>query len=150
VRKKRIRRELAALGHEPFEPTDEQRKMVQVYVFNGLEPDRIAQLMGLHLDQLVYHFKDELELSEDQLVGFAAGRMFYLAGQNLDLGVSLRAASHIVQARSRRWRIPKDEPIDPAEGQKRISKMSLDDVENELADLEQRRRASVSTPGEES
>jgi hypothetical protein len=151
VRKKRIRKELAALGHEPFEPTDQLREMVKIYVWNGVDEKRIAQLLGIPYDVLVYHFAAELEYSEDQLLGFAASRMFWLASQNQDLGVALRANQHIVQARSRRWRIPKESPEDPGAGdQKRIGKMSLSEVEQELAELDKRRRAASSAPGEES
>lgn len=150
MRKKRIRRELAALGHEPFTPTKEQRQMVQVYNWNGVPHERIAMLMGISLEELVYHFAAELELGDDQLLGFAASRIFYLAGQNADMGVALRASQHIAQAKSRRWRIPKEAPDDgSSSGQKRIGSMSLDEVEDELAEMEQRRRAAASAPGEE-
>lgn len=150
MRKKRIRRELAALGHEPFQPTKEQREMVQVYQWNGVPHDRIAMLLGISLEELLYHFQAELDLGEDQLLGFAASRIFYLAGQNADLGVALRASQHIAQAKSRRWRIPKEAPDDgSSSGTKRIGKMSLDEVEAELAEMDARRRAATSAPDEE-
>lgn len=150
MREKRKRRELAALGHPPFKPTKEQREMVQVYQWNGVPHERIALLLGISYDELVYHFAAELELGEDQLLGFAASRIFYLAGQNADLGVSLRAAQHIAQAKSRRWRIPKEMPDDgSSSGPKRIKDMSLQEVEDELAQMDQRRRASSPAPDEE-
>jgi len=152
MREKRKRRELAVLqpDREPFKPTDEQREQVKIYKWNGLGEERIAALLGLTLDELRYHFAAEMEYSEDQLLGFAASRIFYLAGQNQDLGVALRASQHIAMAKSRRWRIPKEGPEDPGAGDhKRLSSMSLDDVEQELADMERRRGAQVSTPPSE-
>lgn len=149
MKRKRARAELVALGHTPFEPTDEQRKQVRIHTFNGLSEERIAALLGITLEELVYHFASELEYSEDEIIGFCAERMVYLAGQNVDLGVSLRASQHVLQARSKRWRIPKDENAALEGGQKRIGKMTLNEVEQELAKMDERRRAAASAPDTE-
>lgn len=147
----RKRRELVALGHtKPFKPTDEQRQMVKVYHFNGLGEDRIADLLGISHDELIYHFAAELEYGKDELLGFATGRMFFLAGQNMDLGVALRANQHILQANMKRWRIPKDGEDPGDRGQRRLSRMSLSEVEEELARLDERRRKAASASSQES
>ena len=137
MRHRTIRRQLAALGCPPFEPTDEQRFQVRVLAFNGVEAERIAEILEMRLIELQWHFRRELDLSEDVFLAQAAATVIELAQQRNDLGVALRAASTMLATRSARWREPK--AVEAEEG-KPVELMSLTDVDRAIADLERRRR----------
>lgn len=131
MRKRRMRRELQALGERTFDPTDDQRQWVKVYRFNGLSESRIAALMGISIESLRYHFQREMDYSRDELLGHAAGRMLHLASQNLHLGVAYKANELILQSRLREWRIPKDDSQDPQD--KSLESMSIAELQRELS-----------------
>jgi hypothetical protein len=132
-------RELAALGCPPFAPTDEQRFQVRVLAFNGVPHERIAEIMELRPIELVYHFRRELDLSEDVFLAQATAAIVELATQRNDLGIAFKANELMLRTRSSRWREPK-EAVDSAP---RLEDMSLTQVEAEIAKLEQRRRAAA-------
>lgn len=142
------RRDLVLVPSTPWAPSEEQRKQVRAFVFNGLSEERIASILGITVDELEYHFAAELEFTEDIWGGFATERMMFLASQNENLGVAYRATRDILQTRQKRWRIPKDEPVMQG-GARRIGKMSLNEVEQELAEMDKRRRAAASAPDTE-
>lgn len=141
MREKRIRQELAALGYEPFEPTDLQRDMVEMYVLNGLSEDRIAAALGISITELRYHFHREMNYSRDQLLAQAAGRMVALANQTSDLGVAFRANQLMLQANVKSWRVPSADAPDRED--KPVERMTLAEVEEELARLDAIRSEAV-------
>ena len=141
------RRDLTVVPSTPYTPSDEQRKQVRAFVFNGLSEERIAALLGITVDELEYHFPAELEFTEDVWLGFAAERMMFLASQNENLGVAYRATNQLLETRSKRWRVPKED--NPNDGRRAINKMALSDVEQELARMDKRRRAAASAPDTE-
>lgn len=138
MRERTIRRTLLALGCEPFTPTEDQRELVRVLSFNGVERDRIAEILELRPIELAYHFRRELDLSEDYYLAQAASTVIELAKQRSDLGVALRASEAMLRARSSRWREPR--AIDPGDEGRPIETMSLIEVDHAIAELERRRR----------
>lgn len=141
------RRDLTVVPREPYRPSDEQRQQVRAFVFNGLSEERIAQLLGITVDELEYHFAGELEFTEDVWLGFAAERMMFLASQTDNLGVAYRATNKLLETRLKRWRVPKEDQ--PDSGKRRIARMSLNEVEQELARMDKRRRAAAPAPDTE-
>lgn len=136
MRKRRMMRELAALGHAPFTPSDEMRQMVKILVVNDTPHERIATILEISLIELQYHFAKELELAKDELLAISAARMIELARQKLDLGVAFRANELILKTRSKAWRIPAEEAVDG----KPIESMSLTEVDQAIERLERERR----------
>ena len=130
MRYRQAKRALVALGYEPFTPTDEQRHMVRIFTFNGMEPARIAMHLSITEVELKAHFWKELELSNEAFLGESASSMVELARQRHDLGVALRANEAILKTRLKIWREPKQE----AESllHKKIDNMSLEEVQREL------------------
>ncbi len=131
-----MRRELAALGHDPFDPSDEQRRLCRVLALNDTPHERIAHILEITLVQLQYFFARELDLSKDAILAIAAQNMLDLSNQRLDLGVALRANELVLKTRSKSWRIPTDE----AEQGKPVERMNLAEVDDAIARLERQRR----------
>jgi hypothetical protein len=148
VRKRTRMRMLAALGKQPFEPTELQREYVRTLAFNDVPHERIAQILELDLIELQFHFQRELELSNDILSASAAKNMLDLAHQREDLGVAFRANELILRSRVKAWREPK-QAEDKGEPMARISDMGLDEVERRIAELERRRARASATDAEE-
>ena len=48
-------------GRKPFQPTEEQRKMVRVMVAGGIGQREIAPVLGIDRNTLMRHFRDELD-----------------------------------------------------------------------------------------
>lgn len=136
MRAKAMRRQLVALGCPPYTPTEEQRELVRVLAFNGCDHERIAAILEVRLIELQYHFRRELELSEDYILAVSAQAVRELAAQRNDLGVALRANQLMLQSRSRRWRIPTEE----VDERKPVEAMSLIEVDRAIAELERRQR----------
>jgi hypothetical protein len=136
-------RELVALDCPPFEPTEDQREMVRVLAFNGVEHDRIAAVLEIRPIELAYHFRRELDLSEDIILAIATQAVRELAKQRTDLGVAFRANELMLRTRSPRWREPKVE----AAVNVRPEDMDLAQVEAAIARLE-RRLADAAGPAE--
>jgi hypothetical protein len=148
LRKKTVRRYLVASGRQPFEPTDELRKLVSVLVFNGTSEARIAEGLGLDLVELRYYFANELGYSTDRILAGASATIIELSKQRADLGVALKAASLMVQTRLSVWREPRPEaPKPPAEA--RIGSLTLDEVERELARLATGAAAAGAPPADD-
>lgn len=141
MREKRKRQELQALGYQPFEPTDAQRDMVRTLRFNGLGEERIAAIIGISVDELVYNFAVELEYSSDMIQAIAAQNVMRIAAMtDTETTAALKANALILQSRNKLWRVPKEEPT---EQRKAIEKMSLSELEAELEALDARRRAAA-------
>jgi hypothetical protein len=136
MRKRRMMRELVALGCPPFEPTEDQRELVRVLAFNGVAHDRIAAILEIRPIELTYWFSRELDLSEDYILAVAAQAVRELAKQRTDMGVALRANELMLKSRSAKWREPKTEPVLNV----RPEDMDLVQVETAIAQLERRRR----------
>jgi hypothetical protein len=141
-----MRRELVALGHPAFEPSEEQRRLCRVLALNDTPHERIAHILEITLPQLQYFFARELDLSKDAILAIAAQNMLDLSNQRNDLGVALRANELVLKTRSRSWRVPSDE----AQEGKPVERMSLTEVDEAIARLErQRRDAAASADAEE-
>jgi len=136
MRKKTMRRQLIALGHAPFEPTEDMRQLCRILVLNDTPHDRIATILEISLVQLQYFFAKELDLAKDAIVAVATQRMLDLANQTNDPGVAFRANELVLKTRSKSWRIPSDE----AEQGKPVERMSLTEVDEAIARLERQRR----------
>ena len=129
-----MRRMLVALGHDGFRPTDDQRQYVRVLALNRVPHERIARLLGITMIELQFSFSDELDLAEDEILAVAAANVLELAAQRTDLGVAYRANEMILKTRLAVWREPKQ--AEEQAGTKRISDMSLEEVEREIDRLE--------------
>lgn len=133
-----MERNLAALGYQPFVPTEEQRELCKVLAFNGVAHERIAEILEVAPLELVWHFRRELDLAEDYVLAKATSAMFALADQRNDLGVAFRANELMLRTRSARWREPK--AVEATDSVRRIEDMDLTQVEAAIAQLERRRR----------
>jgi hypothetical protein len=118
--------------------SDAERRLVSVLVFNDTPDERIAVILRRTLEDLRHTFARELNFAKDEIMARATTSILDAAAQRDELGVSLRANELILKTHSKAWREPKAEP-EPQ--QKRISEMTLADVEAEIARI-QRRRAT--------
>ena len=137
----RLRRELDALVGDVHEPTAALRTKVRLFAFNQTPVHTIARILDIPVMVLRYHYWRELEMTEHEVLAMCAGNLFALANQTQDLGVSLRANLSILSARSAVWREPK--AVDP-EGTTpalRADRLTLEQVEAELARLDMERGA---------
>jgi hypothetical protein len=137
-----IRRELAALGHPPHEPTDALRAQVRILTFNKVSAEAIALVLNIDLGVLRYWYSRELALSETEILAQAAANVLSLASQRTDLGVALRANELLLKTRSATWREPR--PAEPERAMDAVpaGTLSLKQVEAELARLDAPRSAN--------
>jgi hypothetical protein len=135
VRRRRIRRELIALGFPPHTPTDATRATVRIHAFNRMPEQTIADIIGVDLTVLRYWYGRELGFSEAEILATAAANMLELAAQRIDLGVAFRANETLLRTRLPAWREPK--PVEAGEtGEvKPAVNLTLKEVERELAKL---------------
>ena len=135
MRRKRIARELAALGHPAHQPSDEMRVKVRVLTFNRVPIDIIARIVGLDLLTLKYYYQHELELTDYEVSAAAAANIFELAAQRKDLGVALKANESIMRMKSPAWVTPVKDHTELIP----IESMTLADVDREIARLIRKR-----------
>lgn len=145
MRKRRVRRELAALGEDPFEPSEEQRSLVRTLALNDTPVERIAYILELSQVQVTYWFARELDLAKDAFITIATDRVIALIKQERDPGVALRASELLLKTRSRSWRVPSDE----AQEGKPVERMTLTEVDDAIARLERQRRDAAAAAHEE-
>lgn len=119
---------------EDWAPPPDMRRKVLMYVFNGVPPERIAAILGITPRQLRQHFAHELDNGEEELLAWCASNVVQLAAQQENPSVALQANSQMLQARKKNWRVPRGE-TPPEQPDKRISRMSLAEVEAELDKL---------------
>lgn len=136
MRRKRIRRELQALGLPPHEPTEETRHQVRLLAFNRTAEPIIAEILGIDVTVLRYWYAKELDHSEIQILAQAAANMIALAGQKADLGVAFRANELILRTRLPAWREPKPIEADGTGVERPVIGLTLKEVERELARLQ--------------
>lgn len=136
-----MRRMLKVIHGTRFEPSDQQREMVRLLVFNEVPEARIAEIVECSPAELTYHFHRELNLSRDQLVAFFTRNVFELANQRVDLGVALKANELALRSHSKPWREPKDTPAPPPV-EARVETLSELEVDREIARLIERRAAA--------
>ena len=141
MRRKRIRRELTALGYRPFEPSEEQRRQVRILSFNNVPHERIATIMEIPLVILQYAFARDLDLATDSIVHTLTERMLELATQQRDPGVAFRATELVLKTRSKAWRIP----TDVTDHGKPVESMNLREVDEAIARLERERRDAAAS-----
>lgn len=137
MRRRRIRRELAALGHPDHIPTDALRMQVRMYAFNKIEHGTIARVLDIPVGVLEYFYWRELSLTEVEVIARATQNVLELASQRTDLGVALKANEGILRSRSPHWREPRAADPAPAEDLQnvRVERLTLAQVERALARL---------------
>jgi hypothetical protein len=136
MRRRTIRRELAALGYNPHTPSDRTRRTVQLMAFNKYPHEMIARYLGIEQTVLRYWYMHELDMTEAEVVAHATENIFRLADQREDDGIALRANELILRTRSPHWREPKaSEPEKPVEDLP-VETLTLDQVEKELARID--------------
>jgi hypothetical protein len=145
MRKKTQRKMIAVLTGETHTPNDGSRKLVVTLKLNDVTHDRIAACLGINRLTLEYFYSKELDFGVDAVLAHATERMLWLADQNTDLGVSLRATQALLAPRVKSWREPH---VDVTEGVGDISDLTLAQVEDAIARLERQRRAATATAGE--
>jgi hypothetical protein len=127
-------RELDALGLNQHEPTPYSRNRVRMHAFNRVAHEIIARILRIPVAALRYHYWEELELTEHEILALAAQNVLALANQTKDLNTALRANETLLRTRSPHWREPR--PLDPAPAElpaARLEHMTLEQVEAELA-----------------
>jgi len=135
MRRKRIRRELIALGFPPHNPTDATRATVRLHAFNRIPEQTIADILGVDLTVLRYWYGRELGYSEAEILATAAANMLELASQRVDLGVALRANEALLKTRLPAWREPKAAEAEKPDDSRPAIVLTLKEVERELARL---------------
>jgi hypothetical protein len=136
MKRRYAKRVLAVLHGQPFTATAEMRDLVKLLVFNGTPEARMATGLGLSIEELRYHFADELGYSQDRLLAESAARVIALMRQDKDPAIALNAAKMMLQTRLKAWRVPETE----AQEGKPVEAMTLIEVDRAIADLERRRR----------
>jgi hypothetical protein len=137
MRRKRIKRELAALGHPDHIPTDELRMQVRMYAFNKIEHGTIARVLDIPVGVLEYFYWRELSLTEVEVIARATQNVLELASQRTDLGVALKANEQLLRTRSPHWREPRAAEPPPTDDLQnlRVERLTLAQVERALARL---------------
>jgi hypothetical protein len=152
VQRKRIKRELAALGHPDHIPTDELRNRVRMYAFNKIEHDTIARVLDIDVGVLRYFYWRELSLTDVEVVARATQNVLELAMQRTDLGVALKANELVLKTRSALWREPRaaEPPVSDDMAGVRVERLTLEQVERALARIgsEALREGEPDLPGE--
>jgi hypothetical protein len=145
MREKMKRRMLTVLTGEHYSPSDAHRKLVVTLKLNDVTHDRIAACLGCSRVALEYFYSKELDFGVDAVLAHATERMLYLANQDADLGVSLRATQALLAPRVKSWR---EAQVDVTESIGDISDLTLAKVEDAIARLERQRRAAHATAGQ--
>jgi hypothetical protein len=143
-----MRRMLTVIHGKRFIPSDQQREMVAILVFNETPIERIAAQVGCSMDELRYLFDRELNLSKDQLLAVFTRNIFDLANQRQDLGVALKASELLVKSRVKAFREPRDEPLPPPVLE-RIDTLNEDEVDREIQRVLGRQPAPGAADAEE-
>jgi AcrR family transcriptional regulator len=133
-----IRRNLIALGEQPFEPTDEQRATVRIMAFNERPLEDIAAQLDISVTALTWYFRNELRLSKDQVANMATRNLLALANQTEDLGIAYKVNELIARTRIPAWREPKETPAATNELAE-VDHLTLTEVEARLARIERTR-----------
>jgi hypothetical protein len=140
MRQKTIRRMLAVITGEGYSPTEAHRELVVLLKLNDVSHDRIATAVGISRLTLEYYYAKELDLGVTAIIAHCTKRMLWLANQNADLGVALKANAMVLQPRVKAWR---DASEDVSEGVGDISDKTLEQVEADIERLERQRRAAA-------
>ncbi|MET0653684.1 MAG: hypothetical protein ABWY63_14330 [Hyphomicrobiaceae bacterium] len=142
MRQRTIRRMLAVVTGENYRPSEADREVVVLLKMNDVSHERIAQAIGVNKLTLEYWYAKELDFGVDAILAHCAKRMIWLANQNQDLGVSLRANQALLQPRVKSWREPH---VDVLTSIGDISDQTLEQVEADIERLERQRRAATAT-----
>lgn len=86
-----------ANGRPPYEPTDKDRKMVEVLSGFGIPAEKIAHVVGVSLPTLHKHFPFELERGAATVEAKLAGNLLRLS--NGSDGTALKATIFALQTR---------------------------------------------------
>jgi hypothetical protein len=142
-----MRRMLTVIHGNRFVPSEPQREMVTLLVFNETPWERIALQVGCSMDELTYHFDRELNLSKDQLLAIFTRNIFDLANQRDDLGVALRA-NEMATRQVRAYQPPRQEPI-AAPVIERVESLTEDEVDREIKRILGRQAAAEPADAQE-
>lgn len=145
MRQGTIRKMLTVITGEQYSANASDRETVVLLKLNDVSHERIAQAIGISKITLEYYYAKELDLGVDAILAHCTKRMLWLANQNLDLGVSLRANQAFLNPRVKSWREP---IVDAAAGIGDISDLSLEQCEAAIERLERQRRASAASAAE--
>lgn len=98
------------MGRPAFQPTEQQRHLVQVLRANGVKVEMIAANLRIDLHTLHKHFRHELAAGKAQ-VDAALGTTIIRAGLNGDWRAALQWLARF--SSDDRWRLPRGD-ADPA------------------------------------
>ena len=71
-------------GPKPYEPSEEQRRLVKQWAAFGQTQEMTARKLGIDLKTLRKHFRDELDLGGAEATAAVAGALFKKATQKDD------------------------------------------------------------------
>ena len=97
---------LTVITGEAYVPSEAHREMVVILKLNDVSHDRIANAIGVSRLTLEYFYAKELDFGVTAIVAHCTKRMLWLANQNADLGVALKANAMVLQPRVKSWREP--------------------------------------------
>ena len=66
-------------GPAPWQPTDEERRLIEHYVSIGYTQEQIASLVGKTVDTLAKHCREELDLGALRVNAKIGGKLFQKA-----------------------------------------------------------------------
>ena len=69
-------------GRPAFVPTDEQKSFVKAMRMNGVQQDRVAEVLKIDPKTLRLHFRDELTLAKDRTDALVTGNLVRQALKN--------------------------------------------------------------------
>lgn len=136
ARRPTSRQMLEVLGYpKNFSPTDDMRRAVEVYRFNGYSASQIAGFVGLSEEETLYHFHYELGKGQADITGRLMDNILRVAETSKDAAV-LTLAFKIAQAKHPALRVPVDgsaPPLDP--DKKPVSQLTREERLAEIARL---------------
>lgn len=148
--RKPTRKDLALAGIPDWEPSKDARQRVRIHKFNGVPDHRIAAYLGITELELRHHFHYELGEAQADILGNMAEIVLGVARQNGDVAAKLKAATLVLQTRSKHWRVPAPGAAGAADHeqdggvQKAVGRMSESELEAEI----ERLRAKEAEPDE--
>jgi hypothetical protein len=140
MRQRTIRKMLTVITGESYTPNAADREQVVMLKLNDVSHDRIATSIGVSRLTLEYFYAQELDMGVDAILAHCSKRMLFLANQNADLGVALRANESFLKPRVKSWREPH---VDVLTGIGDISDRTLEQVEADIERLERQLAAAA-------
>ena len=123
-------------------PNAADRELVVLLKLNDVSHDRIANAIGVSRLTLEYFYAKELDLGTTAIIAHCTKRMLWLANQNVDLGVALKANAMVLQPRVKTLARA---ALDVAETVGDISDRTLEQIEADIERLERQRRTAAAS-----